>query len=212
MIQVKNLVYNPFQENTYIVYDESKECVIFDPGMLSDQECQHFSDEIESLGVKPVKLLQTHLHLDHVFGTSYVSKTYELDPVSHKDDLFFLEQTQDYALQFGLEVKEKPPVPKEFLTEGDEVRFGNTVFKVIHIPGHSPGGILFYNEESKTLFSGDVLFQGSVGRSDLPGGNHESLIKGIQEKLMVLPDDVVVYSGHGPSTTIGKERYNNPFL
>lgn len=212
MLQVKTFVFNPFQENTYLLYDESGECAIVDPGMLLDAEKQQLSQAIENMGLKPVKILQTHLHLDHVFGLQYAVDTYGLKPEAHADDLFLISQTKDYARQFGVNMDANPPMPETILNEGDLVKFGNTTLSVIHVPGHSPGGILFYNAEHKILVAGDVLFQGSVGRSDLPCGNHHLLIDTINEKLMVLPDDVTVFPGHGPHTTIGNERNSNPFL
>jgi hydroxyacylglutathione hydrolase len=212
MLQVKTLTFNPFQENTYLLYDETKECAIVDAGMFTSAEEQQLVAIINNLGLKPVLMLQTHMHVDHVFGGNFVNRTYGLLPQGHVADEFFIGQTKDYAKQFGIEMAENPPAISKFLEEGDKVVFGNTWLEVIHVPGHSPGGILFYHQETANLIAGDVLFSGSVGRSDLPGGDHDSLISGILQKLMVLPDDVVVYPGHGPSTTIGNERSHNPFL
>lgn len=211
-MKVKILVFNPFSENTLIIYDETGECAIVDPGMISEEENESLDAFIVSEGLKPVKLLQTHLHLDHVFGTGYVAEKYGLAAEAHKDDLPLIELHKDYALNFGIQVNSNPPMPETLLEEGDVVEFGNTKLKVMHIPGHSLGGIVFLNEEEMILISGDVLFQGSVGRSDLPGGNHGQLISGIKEKLMTLDDEVVVYPGHGPATTIGEERRSNPYL
>jgi len=211
-MQIKSLVFNPFQENTYLLYDETKECVIVDPGMLSSVEENLLVSTIEELDLKPVRLLQTHLHLDHVFGTGFVTKHYGLKPEAHKTDLPFIAQHKEYSANFGVQVEMNPPEPEIFLDEGDEVKFGNTILQVRHIPGHSPGGIVFYNQQDEVVIAGDVLFKGSVGRSDLPGGDHELLISGIKEKLMNLPDEVKVYSGHGPETTIGQERNSNPYL
>lgn len=212
MLQIHTLTFNPFQENTYLLYDETKECAIVDPGMYSSAEQETLVKTIEKLGLTPVLALQTHLHVDHVFGCSFVLEKYGLAPQAHAADEFFIENTQAYARQFGLNIDKNPPGLGGYLKEGDEVKFGNSTIKVIHVPGHSPGGVLFYNALSGILVSGDVLFQGSVGRSDLPGGNQHELIDGIHEKLMVLPDNVIAYPGHGPSTTIGFERTNNPYL
>ncbi len=212
MFQVKSFTFNPFQENSYLIYDETKECAIVDPGMLTEQENNHLVVAIDQLGLKPVLLLQTHLHLDHVFGMGFVAEKYGLQPIAHPDDEFLLAQTVEYSRQFGVELKAQPPSLGGYLNDGDIVSFGNTKLKVIHVPGHSPGGIVFYNEEAKVMIAGDVLFQGSVGRSDLPGGSYEDLIHGIQTRLMIYPDEVKVYPGHGPATTIGNERVSNPFL
>jgi len=212
MLQIHTLTFNPFQENTYLLYDETKECAIVDPGMYSPAEQDTLVNAIEKLGLKPVLAIQTHLHVDHVLGCGFVLEKYGLAPKAHAADEFFIENTQAYARQFGLSIDKNPPALGAYLKDGDEVKFGTTILKVIHVPGHSPGGVLFYDVQSGILVSGDVLFQGSVGRSDLPGGNQHELIDGIQEKLMILPDGVKVYPGHGPSTTIGFERTNNPFL
>lgn len=211
-MQVKTLTFNPFQENTYLLYDNSGECAIVDPGMLDAGEEQQLTAALETLQLKPVKLIQTHLHLDHVFGTRYVAETYGLEVAAHADDFFMVEQHKEYALNFGIQVSANPPMPKVVLNEGDVLRFGETELQILHVPGHSPGSVVFYHPETRQLIGGDVLFQGSVGRTDLPGGNHEQLITGIQQKLMVLPDEVRVYPGHGPLTTIGAERAGNPYL
>ncbi len=211
-MQVKSLTFNPFQENAFIIYDETAECAIVDPGMLTADEEALLIATIQELGLKPVKLLQTHLHLDHVFGTGFVADHYGLKPEAHEADLPFIVQHKEYARSFGVEVAANPPTPEVFLKDGDEVKFGHTTLEVRHIPGHSPGGLVFYHKETGIVIAGDALFSGSVGRSDLPGGNHEQLISAIQEKLMTLPDEVVVYPGHGPQTTIGEERKSNPYL
>jgi glyoxylase-like metal-dependent hydrolase (beta-lactamase superfamily II) len=213
MLHVEPLVFNPFQENTYLLYDPlSHECAIVDPGMVSPEEEQRLVARIESLELKPVLLLQTHLHLDHVFGTGFVAKRWGLIPQAHQADAFLIDQTINLAAQFGMTLEENPPAPETFLNEDDEVLLGSFRLKVIHVPGHSPGGIVFYCEQEKVLLSGDVLFKDSIGRTDLPGGVHDLLIDGIKTKLMGLPDEVVVYPGHGPSTTIGAERWSNPYL
>lgn len=212
MLQIHTLVFSPFQENTYLLYDETRECAIVDPGMLDPSEEEKLVQAIEQLGLKPVLALQTHLHLDHVFGSRFVFEKYGLLPMAHSADAFLLEGIQAYARQFGIDKMKNPPDLGAVLGDNDEVIFGHTILKVIHVPGHSPGGILFYNADAGILLAGDVLFRGSVGRTDLPGGNQHELIDGIQAKLLVLPDEVRVYPGHGPSTTIAFERANNPFL
>ncbi|MGQ1889034.1 MBL fold metallo-hydrolase [Thermophagus sp. OGC60D27] len=212
MLHIEPLVFNPFQENTLIVYTDSGECAIVDPGMLFDHEEARLVEKIAELKVVPRLLLQTHLHVDHVLGTRFVSEKYGLDPMAHEGDEFLIGQTKSMAASFGMAVDRDPPVPAVHLNHGDRVELGATTFEVIHVPGHSPGGIAFYSAENKVLLAGDILFKGSVGRSDLPGGNHKLLIDGIKSRLMVLPDDVVVYPGHGPKTTIGEEKRTNPFL
>lgn len=212
MLKIECLVFNPFQENTYIVYTETGEGAIVDPGMLFDHERSRLEEKITELKVNPRLLLQTHLHVDHVLGIRFVSEKYGLQPMAHEGDTFLIDQTQSMAASFGMEVEENPPFPSVFLKHGDEVELDNAKFEVIHVPGHSPGGIAFYSAEDKVLLAGDILFKGSVGRSDLPGGDHQQLIDGIKSRLMILPDDVIVYPGHGPKTTIGDEKRTNPFL
>jgi glyoxylase-like metal-dependent hydrolase (beta-lactamase superfamily II) len=212
MLHIETLVFSPFQENTYLVYTDTGACAIVDPGMLFPEEEQKLVSRIEELGLKPEILLQTHLHLDHVFGTAFVTRQWGLKPVAHKGDHFLIEHTRDMATQFGIPLKENPPEPERWLEEGERLSLGDEELEVFHVPGHSPGGIVFYNEANKMLLAGDVLFKGSIGRADLPGGDQDALVEGIRRKLLVLPDEVNVYSGHGPLTTIGEEKQNNPFL
>ncbi|WP_462318795.1 MBL fold metallo-hydrolase [Marinilabilia sp.] len=212
MLNIETLVFNPFQENTYIVYTGNKECAIVDPGMLFPQEEEMLEDRINSLGLTPKLLLQTHLHVDHVLGAAFVANKWGIGPMAHEGDDFLVGQAKTMAAGFGMDLKENPPAPVKHLKEGDIVELGDVKFEVIHLPGHSPGGIAFYAKNEKVLLVGDVLFKGSIGRSDLPGGNQHELIDAIRNKLLVLPDDVKVYSGHGPVTTIGEEKKTNPFL
>ena len=212
MINVDVIPINPWQENTYILSDESGECVIIDPGCLSPEECRSVSDFIDNKGYKPVRLLQTHLHLDHVFGAGYIAEKYDLKLEAHPADEFFIDQTVSYAAQFGVRLEANPPAIGHYLNAGDTVSFGNSTLRVIHVPGHSPGGIVFYGQADEIAVAGDVLFRESIGRADLPGGDYDTLIASIKSQLLVLSDEVKVYPGHGPSTSIGHERSNNPFL
>jgi len=211
-MNIHTLPLNPWQVNTIILSDETNECVIIDPGCFNAEEEQQLSDFISENGLKPVRLLHTHLHLDHVFGTRYVAEKYGIRPEAHPDDEFFIAFTKDYASQFGASIEQNPPELGNYLNESDTVSFGNTTLKVIHVPGHSPGGIAFYNENEGVLIAGDVLFRESIGRTDLPGGDFDTLISNIKSKLFILPAETIVYPGHGPSTTIGHEKENNPFL
>ncbi|MBK3516943.1 MBL fold metallo-hydrolase [Carboxylicivirga marina] len=203
---------NPWQENTYILSDETKECVIVDPGCLSPEERESVAQFIEDKGYKPVRLLQTHMHLDHVFGSKFIADKYNLKLEAHKDDEFWGEQTVEYAANFGMQVDSNPPAIGNYLNEGDTISFGSSTLEVIHVPGHSPGGVVFYSKEDKIAIVGDVLFRESIGRADLPGGDFDTLVSNIKEKLLVLDDEVSIYPGHGPASTIGHERTNNPFL
>jgi glyoxylase-like metal-dependent hydrolase (beta-lactamase superfamily II) len=211
-MNIHTLPLNPWQVNTYILSDKTGECVIIDPGCFSEDEQKQLTDFITENNLKPVRLLHTHLHLDHVFGTRFVYEKYNLKPEAHPGDEFFIGATKDYASQFGVTLEENPPELGNRLNEGDEVIFGNSILKVIHVPGHSPGGITFFNEKEKTLIAGDVLFRDSIGRTDLPGGDYDTLISNIKTKLLSLPGETVVYPGHGPETSIEYEKNSNPFL
>lgn len=211
MISIKSFVFGPFQENTYVLYDETKECVIIDPGCYDSRERTALEAFISSNGLKPVKLLNTHCHLDHIFGNGFVAEKYKLPLEINRADKPVFDAYLTTAGLYGLDASPSPE-PSVFLDEGDVVKFGNSALEIVFTPGHSPGSITFFNREQKFMIAGDVLFYGSIGRSDLPGGNSETLINSIKNKLLPLGDDYTVYSGHGPSTTTGFERKNNPFL
>lgn len=210
-MNVISITFNAFQENSYILYDETNECVIIDPGCSNSSEEQILVKTIEDHQLKPVRLINTHCHVDHIFGNQFVADKYGLELESHEGEVPVLDSAPQIAQMYGLGSISSPPITK-FLNEGDTLSFGNTHLEVLFTPGHSPASISFYDEKNKILIAGDVLFQGSIGRTDLPGGNYDQLINNIKTKFLVLPDDVVVYSGHGPSTNIGFERANNPFL
>lgn len=211
MIQIASFTFNPFQENTYVLFDETKECVIIDPGCSNDRENKELRDFISSRGLKPVHLLNTHCHIDHILGNAFISREYKLEPEIHKDDLFLLHALLRTAQMYGVNAEESPE-PSKFLDEGDQVKFGNSVLDILFTPGHSPGSITFYNKDEKLAIVGDVLFHQSIGRTDLPGGDYNTLIASIKNKLLPLGDDVKVYAGHMESTTVGAEKKYNPFL
>lgn len=211
MIQIKQFVFNPFQVNTYILYDETGECAIMDASCYEKEEKKELSRFIEDNGLRPVLQLFTHCHIDHMLGSRFISKTYKLKPLTHKDSLTFLENSKDYGKAFGFDV-DKPVMPDVYLDDGDILQFGNQEVKVLHTPGHAAGSLCYYSVEGNFVVVGDVLFRGSVGRTDLPTGDHDLLIKSILQKLMVLPSDTTVYPGHGPATSIGEERTANPYL
>ncbi len=212
MAQVVQLTFNPFQENTFIVYDETGECVIFDPGCYDDEERKALSAKVSGLQVRPVRLINTHCHLDHVFGNKYVADTYQLPLEIHEQELALLNAVPQICEMYGLPKPEPSPAPGNFLKEGETLEFGNTKLEMLFTPGHSPGSLSFYCREDKFIIAGDVLFYGSIGRTDLPGGEHGTLSNSIKTQLLPLGDDITVYSGHGPATRIGYERKNNPFL
>ena len=211
MLKIHKLTFNPFQENTYLLTDETNECVIIDPGCSTAAERQILQQTIEKNGLKPVKLLNTHCHIDHFPGNKWVCDTYGLLPEFHEIELKVMYQALDFQSFFGM-VCEPSPVPEHYLKEGDVVQFGHSKLSVLFTPGHSPGSLSFYSEADQVIISGDVLFQGSVGRYDIPGADGNVLFNSLSTKLMTLPDDVKVYSGHGPETFIGVERRNSPFL
>jgi hydroxyacylglutathione hydrolase len=211
MITIKSFVFSEFQVNTYVLGDESSQCIIIDPGCNDARQQDELTGFIRDQKLQPVMLVNTHGHIDHVAGDRFVKTVYNIPLAIHEKDVFLLEKALKFA-EFFTMVAEQPPAPDILLKEGDEVRFGNSVLSVFHIPGHSPGSIVLYSKEENLVIAGDVLFNGSVGRSDLPGGNHGTLIKGITGKLMTLPRETVVYPGHGPATTIGHEYDTNPFL
>lgn len=210
-MKIKTFTFNPFQVNTYVLYDDTKECVIIDPACYEPHEEQALSHFIEDEGLTPAALLLTHGHVDHVLGCHYLYDTYKLKPIAHQDALPFLKDSVEHGKMFGFVVK--PPVlPEKFIGEGERFLFGKQELQVILAPGHADGSLCFYHQEEKMLIAGDVLFQGSIGRTDLPTGNYDTLISSIKEKLLTLPPEVKVYPGHGPQTTIAFERDHNPFL
>ncbi|HLG02457.1 MAG TPA: MBL fold metallo-hydrolase [Bacteroidia bacterium] len=211
MITIKTFTFNPFYENTYVLSDETGECVIIDPGCHIAEEEKELEAYITENKLRPVKLLNTHCHVDHVFGNYFVATHWKTGLEMHRDDLGVLQSYPQVCKMYGFPGGPQPD-PVAWLQEGDEVKFGNAVLRVLFTPGHSPGSISFYNAAQKFVIAGDVLFQGSIGRSDLPGGNFETLAASIREKLYTLPDDVQVYPGHGAPTTTGYEKKTNPFV
>ena len=211
MISVQSFTANPYQENGYVLFDESKDCVIIDPGAYTSQEQNELSRFIESQKLTPVKLLNTHCHIDHVLGNAFVHSLYGLLPEFHKLELEVLHAIPGYAPQMGIRY-ELSPLPETFLSESGKIAFGQSELELIFAPGHSPGHLCFHSPVDNFLIGGDVLFYQSIGRTDLPGGNHQQLLDNIKHKLFNLPNDCVVYPGHGPSTQIGLEKAHNPFL
>jgi len=211
-MKIKQFTFSPFQENTYVAYTDNLEAMIIDPGCYSTAEENQLRAFIESNSLKVVHLVNTHLHLDHAFGNSFVEETWNAKTSAHTGDDFWLKGMAGQCRMFGLELRNPAPGITNVLQDGDRICLGAETFEVLHVPGHSPGSIVLYNAKEHFLFAGDVLFENGIGRTDLQGGNYAQLIKGIQEKMLILPDETVVYSGHGPATTIGKEKASNPFL
>ncbi len=211
MLYLKSFTFNPFQQNTYLLYDNEGTAFIIDPGNYTSSENTILKNFIDEKKLKLNRLLLTHAHIDHILGNKFILDNYGLLPEMHKEEVFFIERLPETAAMYGVPC-DPSPFPEKFIIPGDKISLGQYEFETIFTPGHSPGSISFYNKENKLLISGDVLFQNSIGRSDLPKGDHETLLRSIREKLFVLPEDVKVYSGHGPATTIGYEKQTNPFL
>ncbi|HJZ39305.1 MAG TPA: MBL fold metallo-hydrolase [Bacteroidales bacterium] len=211
MITVRSFVFNELGVNSFVVYDETGQCIIVDPGCNNQDQYEELRNFISSRSLEPVYIVNTHGHFDHVAGNAWAKSEFGCPLLIHKDDMYQLQHAGRFAGIFGLTV-ESSPGPDRFITEGENLNFGNSAFQVLHVPGHSPGSICLYSAGDALLICGDVLFNGSIGRTDLFGGDHELLISGIHEKLMVLPRETKVWPGHGPATTIGHEYDTNPFL
>jgi hydroxyacylglutathione hydrolase len=211
MLHIEVMPFNPFQTNTYILYDETGKCAIIDPSCYERHEEKQLASFIEQKKLKPELLLFTHCHIDHMLGNNFVAKKYRIKPLTHKDSMIFLENSRNYAKSFGFDIS-RPVMPEKFIEDGDQIKFGNQTLGAIYTPGHAAGSICYYHEASGSIIVGDVLFQNSIGRTDLPTGDHDTLIKSILKNLLTLPEEVKVYPGHGPSTSIGYEKRTNPFL
>ena len=212
VMKIEKFTFNAFSENTFIVSDNTKECIIIDPGCYNQHEKNELAKYVTDNNLKPVMLINTHCHIDHIFGNKFAAEKWGLELQINKLELEILENSTDVAKLYGFENYEKSPNAKIFLNEHDEIKFGESKLDILFTPGHSPGHIAFHSAKDKVLISGDVLFKNSIGRTDLPGGNYDTLIKSIKEKILLLEDETIVFCGHGPSTTIGSEKLNNPFL
>lgn len=211
MLQIKQFTFSPMAENTYVLYNENKQACIIDPGCYFPAEKAKLEDFIRNEGLDVVFLLLTHAHLDHVFGLSRAAETYKLKPCIHANELKVLERGPVMASMYGM------PFPAytgelTLVAAGEKICIGSDVLEVIYAPGHAPGHVCYHCAAQEFVIGGDVLFQRSIGRTDLPGGDHETLLNSIRTQLFVLPESTVVHCGHGPSTTIGEEKRFNPFL
>jgi len=211
MFQLQTFEFSPIQENTYLLYNEHNDCIIIDPGCYFEEEREVLASFIQSKNLNPVLLLNTHCHLDHVFGNKFVAEKYGLIPHIHPLEKKLLEYAPTSGLMYNLPF-DNYTGELAYVDEGSILKVGEDELLAIFTPGHSPGSLSFYCKKQLFIISGDVLFQRSIGRTDLPGGDHATLIRSIKEKLMILPDETVVHSGHGPSTTAIAERNGNPFL
>tara|TARA_S200000501_G_C20825058_1_gene744597 strand:- start:1117 stop:1749 length:633 start_codon:yes stop_codon:yes gene_type:complete len=209
-MKIKKFTFNSFQENTYVI-DSMNQCMIIDPGCQNASEEKILSNYIESENLIPVQLINTHCHIDHVFGNNFISKKYNLRAKIHKLDYPLLENATTIANHYGIHLN-APSLDVDYINEGDLITLGNTEWKIIFTPGHAPGHICLLNKKEKKIISGDVLFKSSIGRTDLPLCNHEDLINSIKNKLFTLDENIEVFCGHGENTTIGNEKKYNPFF
>ncbi len=211
MTTIKQFAFNPFQVNTYVLSDSSGECAIIDPGMHDGGEQLQLTEYIRQQGLTPVLLLNTHTHIDHIAGNDFVQKTYGLPLTAHPEAAVFLDHAPAQASVYGLKLENVVTIEK-FVEDGDIITFGNTRLEVFYTPGHADGSVCFYCAQSNFVITGDVLFNQSIGRTDLPTGDFDLLQESIWKKLFTLPETTLVYPGHGPHTTIGAEKSDNPFV
>jgi len=211
MISVERFIFNELSVNSFVLYDETGECIIVDPGCNSKDQQEQLTRFILDKKLTPVFIVNTHGHFDHIFGNIWAKEEFGCPVLAHKEDEPIMEHADKYAGLFGFTFG-KSPLPDGYLNENEDLKFGVSLMNVLHVPGHSPGSICLYSATDRILICGDVLFNGSIGRTDLFGGNYDQLIGGIKSKLMTLPADTVVWPGHGPETTIGREHDSNPFL
>ena len=211
MIKIKRFTFNAFQENTYVLWDETSQCIIIDPGMQDHREETELVDFIESNELKPVKIVLTHAHIDHILGCWFVAKRFNIDLYAHKDSVPFIANSTRDGSVFGIQIDKSKEV-NHFIDENDVLEFGNSKLKILFTPGHADGSLSFYAPDESFVITGDVLFNQCIGRTDLPTGSYELLQKSIWEKLFTLPDETIAYPGHGPETTIGSEKVSNPFV
>ncbi|WP_353721430.1 MBL fold metallo-hydrolase [Dyadobacter sp. 676] len=211
MVQVKTFVFNPFSENTYLLHDETGEVIIIDPGCYDRSEVDELAEYIKVNALKPVQIVNTHAHIDHVLGVAALKRKYGIPFALHKLDEPLLKAVRTYASNYGFSAFEEPEIDR-FIGEGQTIEFGNTSLRIIFVPGHAPGHVAFVNDAGKFVIGGDTLFRMSIGRTDLPGGDHATLLHSIREQLFTLPEDFTVYAGHMEPTTIGFEKRNNPFF
>jgi hydroxyacylglutathione hydrolase len=210
-MEIFRFVFSPIDVNTYLIADETGECAVIDCGCYNREEFSRLRDFIDKRKLSPVLLLNTHCHLDHVFGNRFMLEDFGLSAYFHREDEENREKAVTHAIFFGLSM-EPPPVPAGFLSDGEQVAFGKNVLTALHVPGHSKGSLAFYSERDSVVFTGDALFAGSIGRTDLPGGDYNTLIRSIRTKLFTLPGKTVVYPGHGESSSIRTEMTTNPYF
>lgn len=212
MIQkLKRFVFNSFGVNTYVLTDDTGKCLVIDPACQSKHEESVLASYITGNNLIPVGMVNTHFHVDHIVGNTFICEAFKMKPMCHKNSKMLWETAVEFGSVFGLNL-ENMIIPVDFISEGDRISYGNSFVEVLYTPGHADGSICLVNHAERFVIAGDVLFRDSIGRTDLPTGNFDVLYQSITAKLFTLPDDYTVYPGHGPETTIGYEKINNPFL
>ncbi len=211
MLHIKSFTFNPFQENTYLIYDESGEATLIDPGCYEIEEQLDLLDFISEKKLKVTQLVNTHCHVDHVLGNFWAKKTFSLPLGIHPNEIPVLKSVEVYGPNYGFKNYQSTEADY-FLKEGEQLIVGKESLEILFVPGHSPGHLVFYHKPSNKAIVGDTIFRGSIGRTDLPGGNHQLLLKKIKSELLTLPDETVLFPGHGPSTTVAFEKASNPFV
>lgn len=211
MLQIKTFTFNPFSENTYVLFDETKEATIFDPGCFEKKEKETLANFIQAEGLKVTQLVNTHCHIDHVLGNAFVKNTYKVPFLIHRNEVPVLKSVKVYAPNYGFAGYQEAE-PDALIDEKQKLTIGNQTLDILFVPGHAPGHLVFYHQPTGICIAGDTLFQGSIGRTDLPGGDHQTLLNSIKREMFNLPEETTVYPGHGPATSIGEEKENNPFV
>ena len=211
-MKIKSFTFNPFQENTYIIYDKTKECLIVDPGCYTEEEKNILKEFITKQKLTPTKLINTHCHIDHILGNKFVHQQWGVPLYIHKADLPLLENAKKISQMYGFENYEDSPLPQHYLEEENIITCGKSSFNILFTPGHAPGHICLLNKKNNIIISGDVIFKNSIGRTDLPGGDHNTLMNSIMKKIFPLPNETQIFCGHGPITSLGSEKKHNPFL
>lgn len=211
MIKIERFVFNTFQVNTYLLYDETGECIVIDAACYDDEETRELAGFIESRKLNLVRNINTHCHIDHVLGNDFISQTYKILPEYHQNSVPFFMTVREIGFSFGFKL-DRIPEAVRFISNGEEITWGNSSVTAFYTPGHAEGSICLHNKQQGFVITGDVLFKDTIGRTDLPSGDFDQLMNSIKTKLFTLPDDTIVYPGHGPETTIGYEKVNNPFI
>ena len=211
-MKIKSFTFNPFQENTYIIYDKTKECLIVDPGCYTEEEKNILKEFITKQKLTPTKLINTHCHIDHILGNKFVHQQWGVPLYIHKADLPLLENAKKISEMYGFESYDDSPLPQHYLEEHNIITCGKSSFNILFTPGHAPGHICLLNKKNNIIISGDVIFKNSIGRTDLPGGDHNTLMNSIMKKIFPLPNETQIFCGHGPITNLGSEKKYNPFL